>query len=118
MPIGLFRSRIKRIQSQVYRSMDGSKDDSAVAAAAAFVSAALVKMLPNRFSIFVLSAEVRAVSLALDEIEQATHDQFLIISDFLSTVAFDATSSVQKLSVCCTASSVPSRKLVIVLLPT
>jgi ribonuclease HI len=58
------------------------KKGSAVSAAAVTKGTVLVSRLPNHASIF--SAESRAVLLALNIIEQATCNHFLILSDSLS----------------------------------
>jgi ribonuclease HI len=85
-PTDVFRSRFNELLSafngfsRIYT--DGSKEETAVAAAAVTDSAVLVKRLPDHASIF--SAEVRAILLALGVMERSVTDQFLILSDSLS----------------------------------
>jgi ribonuclease HI len=66
--------------SRIYT--DGSKEETAVGAAAVTDSVVLVKRLPDHTSIF--SAEARAILLALGATERSVIDRFLIISDSLS----------------------------------
>ena len=61
---------------------DGSKQGSAVAAAAVVIDKVLVQRLPDHASIF--SAEAQAILLALDIISQSSNQHFLILSYFLS----------------------------------
>jgi len=61
---------------------DGSKNGSAVAAAAVTIGTALVKRLPDCASIF--SAEATAILLALDIARKSPNQQSVIISDSLS----------------------------------
>jgi ribonuclease HI len=85
-PAYLFCARLNEILSdfdgfeRVYT--DGSKDGTAVAAAAVCAGRVFVKRLPENSSIY--SAEARAILLALDIICQSGSKQFLILSDSLS----------------------------------
>ena len=63
---------------------DGSKAGDAVAAAAVYNDNELTSRLPDKCSIF--SAELRAIDLALDHIENSEHQHFIIFSDSLSSL--------------------------------
>jgi ribonuclease HI len=82
----LFRSKFNEILTafdgyeRIYT--DASKDGPAVAAAAMSRLGTRVKRLPNDASIF--SGEARAILLALDMVEQASSDKFVVMSDSLS----------------------------------
>ncbi len=77
-----YRELVSAYQGYKKIFTDGSKQGSAVSAAAVTNRKILVKRLPNHSSIF--SAEATAVLLALEIIEQSPGRQFLILSDSLS----------------------------------
>ena len=63
---------------------DGSKDGNSVAAAAVYGTKVKKCRLPNKSSIF--SAEVKAIDLALDLVQQSDSTRFIIFSNSLSSV--------------------------------
>jgi hypothetical protein len=79
----LFRSKFNEILTafdgyeRIYTN--ASMDGPAVAAAAMSRLGTRVKRLPNDASIF--SGEARAILLALDMVEQASSDKFVVMSD-------------------------------------
>ena len=63
---------------------DGSKESDIVGSAAVSGQSVMQCRLPNHSSVF--TAELQAISLALDFIENSRQDQFLIFSDSLSSL--------------------------------
>ena len=77
---------------------DGSKDGNSVAAAAVYGTKVKKCRLPNKSSI--ISAEVKAIDLALDLIEQSDSTRFIIFSDSLSSLQALHNQKVENPSVC------------------
>ena len=77
---------------------DGSKDGNSVAAAAVYGTKVKKCHLPNKSSIF--SAEVKAIDLALDLIEQSDSTRFIIFSDSLSSLQALHNQKLENPSVC------------------
>ena len=77
---------------------DGSKDGNSVAAAAVYRTKVKKCHLPNKSSIF--SAEVKAIDLALDLIEQSDSTRFIIFSDSLSSLQALHNQKLENPSVC------------------
>ena len=77
---------------------DGSKDGNSVAAAAVYGTKVKKCRLPNKSSIF--SAEVKAIDLALDLIEQSDSTGFIIFSDSLSSLQALHNRKLENPSVC------------------
>src|SRR5580692_1019634 len=63
---------------------DGSKESDSVASAAVSGQSVMQCCLPGCSSVF--TAELQAISLALDFIENSSHNEFLIFSDSLSSL--------------------------------
>ena len=77
---------------------DGSKDGNSVAAAAVYGTKVKKCRLPNKSSIF--SAEVKAIDLALDLVEQSDSTRFIIFSDSLSSLQALHNQKLENPSVC------------------
>ena len=77
---------------------DGSKDGNSVAAAAVYGTKVKKCRLPNQSSIF--SAEVKAIDLALDLVEQSDSSRFIIFSDSLSSLQALHHQKLENPSVC------------------
>ena len=77
---------------------DGSKDGNSVAAAAVYGTKVKKGRLPNKSSIF--SAEVKAIDLALDLVEQPDSSRFIIFSDSLSSPQTLHNQKLENPSVC------------------
>ena len=84
----IFHSKYREIKEQYssYKPIytDGSKDGDFVAAAAVYGERVKKCRLPDKSSIF--SAEIRAIDLALNLVENANSTRFIIFSDSLSVL--------------------------------
>ena len=84
----IFKNKFLEVKEQYYTHeeiyTDGSKDGEKVASAAIFDGELDQFRLPNNSSIF--SAELKAIDLALNHIEQDGHWQYIIYTDSLSVM--------------------------------
>ena len=98
---------------------DGSKDGNSVAAAAVYGTKVKKCRLPNKSSIF--AAEVKAIDLALDLVQQSDSTCFIIFSDSLSSLQALHNQKLENPSVCnvleCISHLVEFKRIVFCWLP-
>ena len=84
----IFKNKFLEVKEQYYTDEEiytgGSKDDETVASAAILDSELYQFRLPNDSSVF--SAELKAIDLALNHIEQDSYWQYIIYTDSLSVM--------------------------------